>query len=121
MVNSFADNKWTIVILESTLFVYQGQSNFFFISGESQNNLTGHIGGDSNLTKRGHAYAKMLGDYVEQLPHPRLKIWTSWLKRSIETANHINGVQERYFGLALLAIFVLHAVISLYAFLDGRH
>ena len=103
MVNSFADNKWTIVILESPPFVYRVKA-IFFISGESQNNLTGHIGGDSNLTKRGHAYAKMLGDYVEQLPHPRLKIWTSWLKRSIETANHINGVQERYFGLALLAI-----------------
>ena len=72
----------------------------FFALGESQNNLTGHIGGDSSLTKRGHAYAKMLGEYVEQLPHPRLKIWTSWLKRSIETANHINGVQER---LVLLA------------------
>lgn len=67
--------------------------------GESQNNLTGHIGGDSSLTKRGHAYAKMLGEYVEQLPHPRLKIWTSWLKRSIETANHINGVQERWKAL----------------------
>ena len=66
-----------------------------FVLGESHDNLTGHIGGDSNLTKHGHAYAKMLGDYVGQLPHPRLKIWTSWLKRSIETANHINGVQER--------------------------
>ena len=42
----------------------------------------------------------MLGEYVEQLPHPRLKIWTSWLKRSIETANHINGVQERFVTLA---------------------
>ena len=99
MVNSSADYEWTIVIPKSPPFVNVriAESKLFFIIGESQNNLTGHIGGDSNLTKRGHAYAKMLGDYVEQLPHPRLKIWTSWLKRSIETANHINGVQERYF------------------------
>ena len=41
------------------------------VSGESQNNLTGHIGGDSSLTKRGHAYARMLGEYVRQLPHPK--------------------------------------------------
>ena len=41
------------------------------LSGESQNNVTGHIGGDSSLTKRGHSYAKMLGEYVRQLPHPK--------------------------------------------------
>ena len=41
------------------------------VSGESQNNVTGHIGGDSSLTKRGHSYGKMLGEYVRQLPHPK--------------------------------------------------
>ena len=38
----------------------------------------------------------MLAKYVDDLGHPKLKIWTSWLKRTIETTKHMNGVQERF-------------------------
>ena len=55
----------------------------------------GRLGGDSKLTPRGEEFAKKLGDYVNQLQHPNFKVWTSWLTRTIDTAEYIDFQQER--------------------------
>ncbi|EGP91124.1 unnamed protein product [Zymoseptoria tritici ST99CH_1A5] len=58
--------------------------------GESMYNLSGQIGGDANLSERGHQYAKFLPGLVKQsagdLP---LTVWTSTLKRTAQTACHL--------------------------------
>ena len=64
-------------------------------TGETEYNLCGRIGGDPPLSESGHRYADLLADYVRKLPHTKLKVWTSWLQRSIETTKYIDGVQER--------------------------
>ena len=66
--------------------------------GESHNNIDGKIGGDSNLSLRGQEFARKLAEYVKDLSkaHPNLRVWTSWLTRSIDTGKLIPGVQERY-------------------------
>ncbi|KAI9710192.1 MAG: Fructose-2,6-bisphosphatase [Chrysothrix sp. TS-e1954] len=59
--------------------------------GESQFNLTGQIGGDADLSERGQAYARLLPKLVKQSVGDgrRLTVWTSTLKRTNQTARHL--------------------------------
>ncbi|RAL08568.1 putative vacuolar morphogenesis protein AvaB [Aspergillus homomorphus CBS 101889] len=60
--------------------------------GESEYNLTGKIGGDSNISERGEAYAKALPGLLKKSgvpPNTKIVIWTSTLKRTIQTARHL--------------------------------
>lgn len=59
--------------------------------GESQYNLSGKIGGDADLSERGEAYAKALpGLVAESVGDGRkLTVWTSTLKRTIQTARFL--------------------------------
>ena len=64
--------------------------------GESEYNRVGKIGGDSPLSPQGQAYARVLADYAhtaichdEGGDHVRARLWTSSLKRTIQTAAHI--------------------------------
>lgn len=64
--------------------------------GESMYNVGGVIGGDSDLSDEGKEYARRLGEYVNELSIENLAIWTSWLKRTIQSAEHIKAPQERW-------------------------
>jgi len=60
-------------------------------------NLSGRIGGDADLSPRGHQYAKMLLDLVMNSKSPDdkvdeghpLTVWTSTLKRTAQTARYL--------------------------------
>jgi 6-phosphofructo-2-kinase / fructose-2,6-biphosphatase 2 len=67
--------------------------------GESEHNLSGLIGGDSELSSRGHQYACALSDYIQQQKMGGLRVWTSWLKRTIQTVQQITAPQERWKAL----------------------
>ncbi|HVY44538.1 MAG TPA: histidine phosphatase family protein, partial [Minicystis sp.] len=54
--------------------------------GESQFNVRGIIGGDSPLSPRGEQYARALAEFVRARAPKDLKVWTSTLRRSIDTA-----------------------------------
>jgi 6-phosphofructo-2-kinase / fructose-2,6-biphosphatase 2 len=59
--------------------------------GESQFNLLGRIGGDADISSRGEAYARALPDLVRKSAGDlKLTIWTSTLKRTIQTARYLN-------------------------------
>jgi len=66
--------------------------------GESYNNIHGRIGGDSELSPRGEQFADKLAEFVKSISEesPEVKVWTSWMKRTIDTASKIDGVQERW-------------------------
>ncbi|MCJ1350035.1 MAG: Fructose-2,6-bisphosphatase [Icmadophila ericetorum] len=59
--------------------------------GESEYNLEGKIGGDANISSRGEAYARALPSLVaKSVGDDRcLTIWTSTLKRTIQTARYL--------------------------------
>ncbi|KAI9804671.1 MAG: Fructose-2,6-bisphosphatase [Piccolia ochrophora] len=59
--------------------------------GESEYNLSGKIGGDANISHRGEAYAKALPGLVQKsvAPGQNLTVWTSTLKRTIQTARFL--------------------------------
>ena len=83
MVSYFSKNK-------KTYFYFIAKS-----SGESYFNLEDRIGGDSELSPAGEDFALRLGEYVNNLNIDNVTIWTSWLKRAIQTASHIQAPQER--------------------------
>ncbi|XP_011300468.1 6-phosphofructo-2-kinase/fructose-2,6-bisphosphatase 1 isoform X1 [Fopius arisanus] len=67
--------------------------------GESVMNLEGRIGGDSDLSERGKLYGKALAQYIDEQDIQGLRVWTSWLKRTIQTAADVNAPQERWKAL----------------------
>ncbi|XP_031637687.1 6-phosphofructo-2-kinase/fructose-2,6-bisphosphatase isoform X3 [Contarinia nasturtii] len=67
--------------------------------GESEHNLAGLIGGDSDLSHRGYSYAKSLAKYIEQQQIEGLRVWTSRLKRAIQTVADVPAPQERWKAL----------------------
>ncbi|CAH8871945.1 unnamed protein product [Trichobilharzia szidati] len=64
--------------------------------GETDLNLQGRIGGDGSLSERGKLYAQKLAVFMEQEKLQNLKVWTSYFKRTIQTADKIQCSQIRY-------------------------
>ncbi|XP_039428458.1 6-phosphofructo-2-kinase/fructose-2,6-bisphosphatase-like [Corvus cornix cornix] len=67
--------------------------------GESQLNLRGRIGGDSGLSPRGHQYAQALAQFIRSQNIRELKVWTSHMKRTIETAEALGVPYEQWKAL----------------------
>lgn len=61
--------------------------------GESINNLLNIIGGDCHITERGQLYSNYLTKYFKDVP---ITIWTSKLKRTIETTSQLNGIKVEW-------------------------
>ncbi|HLK37489.1 MAG TPA: 6-phosphofructo-2-kinase/fructose-2,6-bisphosphatase [Polyangiaceae bacterium] len=57
--------------------------------GESTFNLLGRIGGDAPLSEKGRTYAHDLARVVRERMGPHAVVWTSTLRRAIETAEVI--------------------------------
>lgn len=94
----------TRVRIVLVLFVSSYKTIFiiFFHSlqhGESEQNLEGRIGGDSSLSSRGRKYAAALANYISQQQINGLRVWTSWLRRSIQTVQGVHVPQERWKAL----------------------
>jgi len=77
--------------------------------GETYYNLANRIGGDSNLTDKGLAQARALGDYFTNVRIPI--IFTSNYKRTIETAVPIAEKQDHCTIISLPEFNEIHAGI----------
>jgi broad specificity phosphatase PhoE/predicted kinase len=62
--------------------------------GESEFNVLGRIGGDSPLSEAGRAYARTLASVVRARAGDDVVVWTSTLRRTIETAE-VLGLKYR--------------------------
>ncbi|XP_058678441.1 6-phosphofructo-2-kinase/fructose-2,6-bisphosphatase 1 isoform X1 [Ammospiza caudacuta] len=67
--------------------------------GESQLNLRGRIGGDSALSPRGEQYAQALSRFIRSQEIPELKVWTSHMRRTIQTAEALGVPYEQWKAL----------------------
>lgn len=67
--------------------------------GESVYNQLGRIGGDTDLSHRGRQYANALAKFISSQNIPCLRVWTSCMKRTIQTASGISAPQERWKAL----------------------
>ncbi|XP_012616151.1 6-phosphofructo-2-kinase/fructose-2,6-bisphosphatase 2 isoform X2 [Microcebus murinus] len=64
--------------------------------GESEFNLLGKIGGDSGLSVRGKQFSHTLRKFLEEQEIADLKVWTSQLKRTIQTAESLGVTYEQW-------------------------
>ncbi|XP_062247561.1 6-phosphofructo-2-kinase/fructose-2,6-bisphosphatase 2-like isoform X1 [Platichthys flesus] len=64
--------------------------------GESHHNEEGRIGGDAELSERGKQFAVALKDFVEEHRLSDLKVWTSQLRRTIQTAEELGVPYEQW-------------------------
>ncbi|CAL8326252.1 unnamed protein product [Merluccius merluccius] len=67
--------------------------------GESELNLLGRIGGDSGLSPRGARFAGALSTYMQDQSISDLKVWTSHMKRTIQTAEALGVQYEQWKAL----------------------
>nr|XP_031300947.1 6-phosphofructo-2-kinase/fructose-2,6-bisphosphatase 1 isoform X3 [Camelus dromedarius] len=67
--------------------------------GESELNLKGRIGGDSGLSARGKQYAYALANFIQSQGISSLKVWTSHMKRTIQTAEALGVPYEQWKAL----------------------
>uniref|UniRef100_A0AAQ4RJX9 6-phosphofructo-2-kinase/fructose-2,6-biphosphatase 1 n=1 Tax=Gasterosteus aculeatus aculeatus TaxID=481459 RepID=A0AAQ4RJX9_GASAC len=67
--------------------------------GESELNLLGRIGGDSGLSPRGQKYANALATFIRGQNIRELKVWTSHMKRTIQTAEALGVQYEQWKAL----------------------
>uniref|UniRef100_A0A671UW58 6-phosphofructo-2-kinase/fructose-2,6-biphosphatase 1 n=1 Tax=Sparus aurata TaxID=8175 RepID=A0A671UW58_SPAAU len=67
--------------------------------GESELNLLGRIGGDSGLSPRGQKYANALATFIKGQKISDLKVWTSHMKRTIQTAEALGVPYEQWKAL----------------------
>ncbi|KAF0035751.1 hypothetical protein F2P81_011063 [Scophthalmus maximus] len=64
--------------------------------GESHHNEEGRIGGDAKLSERGKQFATALKDFVQEHRLSDLKVWTSQLRRTIQTAEELGVPYEQW-------------------------
>jgi 6-phosphofructo-2-kinase/fructose-2,6-biphosphatase 2 len=67
--------------------------------GESEFNIQQRIGGDPPLSPNGKAYADALAEYMASENIPDLIVWTSQMKRTIQTAAKIDAPKEQWKAL----------------------
>ncbi|XP_024235486.1 6-phosphofructo-2-kinase/fructose-2,6-bisphosphatase 2 isoform X2 [Oncorhynchus tshawytscha] len=64
--------------------------------GESNHNTEGRIGGDSELSPGGKQFAHALRGFIEEHKLSDLKVWTSQLRRTIQTAEELIVPYEQW-------------------------
>ncbi|RKP33269.1 6-phosphofructo-2-kinase-domain-containing protein [Dimargaris cristalligena] len=63
---------------------------FFSRHGESMYNVLGKLGGDSDLSPRGRKYSEALPGLISKhLDGQNLTVWTSTMRRTIQTGQHL--------------------------------
>eukprot|EP00668_Euglena_longa_P015372 GGOE01019446.1.p1 GENE.GGOE01019446.1~~GGOE01019446.1.p1 ORF type:complete len:467 (+),score=160.80 GGOE01019446.1:45-1403(+) len=84
---------------------------YFSRHGQSAYNLEDRIGGDPDLTEKGREDAHRLALFLRSLPHSKdqIEVWTSKLKRTIQTAAEIEA--EGYMMRRWEALNEIHAGI----------
>lgn len=73
--------------------------------------MEGRIGGDSELSWRGKQYANSLAQYIQQQNISGLRVWTSWLQRTIQTVASVAAPQERWKALNEIDAVSFHVFI----------
>lgn len=99
-IEGYAQSKIVGFLLNAHI---SSRSIYLSRHGESDWNVSGHIGGDPQLTARGREYAAKLAEFIEkEFPNgsnPPLQVWTSQLQRTIQTAEKIRALNLRWRAL----------------------
>ncbi|KAF3859418.1 hypothetical protein F7725_021817 [Dissostichus mawsoni] len=86
LVNRIQDHIQSKIIYYLMNIHVQPRSIYLCRHGESTDNLEERLGGDSGLSPRGKQFSTALAGFVEEQQLQDLKVWSSQLCRSIQTA-----------------------------------
>ncbi|XP_042578218.1 6-phosphofructo-2-kinase/fructose-2,6-bisphosphatase 3 isoform X3 [Cyprinus carpio] len=99
LVNRIQDHIQSRIVYYLMNIHVQPRSIYLCRHGESQHNLQGRLGGDSGLSTRGRKFTEALAKFVEEQNLKDLKVWTSQMRRSIQTAEALNVPYEQWKAL----------------------
>ncbi|XP_072306291.1 6-phosphofructo-2-kinase/fructose-2,6-bisphosphatase-like isoform X2 [Eucyclogobius newberryi] len=99
LVNRIQDHVQSRIVYYLMNIHVTPRSIFLSRHGESELNLLGRIGGDTGLSARGAKYAHSLGKYMSGQNISDLKVWTSHMKRTIQTAEALGVPYEQWKAL----------------------
>nr|CAB3264798.1 6-phosphofructo-2-kinase/fructose-2,6-bisphosphatase 1 [Phallusia mammillata] len=99
MVNRVADHIQSRIVYYLMNIHVTPRSIYLCRHGESDMNLKGRIGGDASLSINGREFASRLGEFIKGQNLSDLKVWTSELKRTVESAAHISSSCEKWKAL----------------------
>ncbi|NWR97054.1 F263 bisphosphatase, partial [Motacilla alba] len=99
LVNRVQDHIQSRIVYYLMNIHVQPRTIYLCRHGESESNLKGRIGGDSGLSNRGKKFAVELNKFVQEQNLKDLKIWTSQLKRTIQTAEALQLPYEQWKAL----------------------
>ncbi|XP_056604562.1 6-phosphofructo-2-kinase/fructose-2,6-bisphosphatase 3 isoform X2 [Triplophysa dalaica] len=99
LVNRIQDHIQSRIVYYLMNIHVQPRSIYLCRHGESQHNRQGRLGGDSGLSTHGQKFAGALANVVKEQNLKGLKVWTSQLRRSIQTAEALNVPYEQWKAL----------------------
>ncbi|XP_078391721.1 6-phosphofructo-2-kinase/fructose-2,6-bisphosphatase 3 [Cetorhinus maximus] len=99
LVNRVQDHIQSKIVYYLMNIHIQPRTIYLCRHGESEYNLQGQIGGDSGLSYRGKKFSTALSTFLEEQNLKDLKVWTSQLKRTIQTAEVLGGRYEQWKAL----------------------
>ncbi|XP_021105486.1 6-phosphofructo-2-kinase/fructose-2,6-bisphosphatase 4 isoform X2 [Heterocephalus glaber] len=96
VVNRVADHIQSRIVYYLMNIHVTPRSIYLCRHGESELNLKGRIGGDPGLSPRGRQFAKSLAQFISDQNIKDLKVWTSQMKRTIQTAEALGVPYEQW-------------------------
>ncbi|XP_046871510.1 6-phosphofructo-2-kinase/fructose-2,6-bisphosphatase 3 isoform X3 [Hypomesus transpacificus] len=99
LVNRIQDHIQSKIVYYLMNIHVQPRAIYLCRHGESMHNLQGRLGGDSGLSSRGKKFAAALSGFVEEQNLKGLKVWTSQMCRSIQTAEDLGVPYEQWKAL----------------------
>uniref|UniRef100_A0A8C4NSF6 6-phosphofructo-2-kinase/fructose-2,6-biphosphatase 3 n=1 Tax=Dicentrarchus labrax TaxID=13489 RepID=A0A8C4NSF6_DICLA len=99
LVNRIQDHIQSKIVYYLMNIHVQPRTIYLCRHGESTDNLEGRLGGDAGLSPRGRQFSTALARFVEEQQLKDLKVWTSQLCSSIQTAEHLGVPYEQWKAL----------------------
>ncbi|XP_044284379.1 6-phosphofructo-2-kinase/fructose-2,6-bisphosphatase 3 isoform X2 [Varanus komodoensis] len=99
IVNRVQDHIQSRIVYYLMNIHVQPRTIYLCRHGESESNLKGKIGGDSGLSNRGKKFASALNCFIQEQNLKDLKVWTSQLKKTIQTAEALELPYEQWKAL----------------------
>ncbi|XP_041486684.1 6-phosphofructo-2-kinase/fructose-2,6-bisphosphatase 3 isoform X1 [Microtus oregoni] len=99
LVNRVQDHIQSRIVYYLMNIHVQPRTIYLCRHGENEHNLQGKIGGDSGLSSRGKKFANALSKFVEEQNLKDLRVWTSQLKSTIQTAEALRLPYEQWKAL----------------------
>ncbi|KAJ8269196.1 hypothetical protein COCON_G00118030 [Conger conger] len=99
LVNRIQDHIQSKIVYYLMNIHVQPRTIYLCRHGESEDNLQGRLGGDSGLSSQGRKFAGALTTFVEEQNLKDLRVWTSQLRRSIQTAVALGVPYEQWKAL----------------------